>query len=46
MARPKKADGDTVTVPDVTAADRGVSQTKWQEHTRGYQPGRAMTLED
>ena len=28
------------------AADRGVSQTKWQEHTRGYQPGRAMTLED
>lgn len=28
------------------AADRGVSQTKWQENTRGYQPGRAMTLED
>lgn len=28
------------------AADRGVSATKWQEHTRGYQPGRAMTLED
>ena len=28
------------------AADRGVSQTKWVENTRGYQPGRAMTLED
>lgn len=28
------------------AADRGVSQTKWQENTRGYRPGRAMTLED
>lgn len=28
------------------AADRGVSATKWQENTRGYQPGRAATLED
>lgn len=28
------------------AADRGVSQTKWQENTRGYRPGRAMTLEE
>lgn len=28
------------------ASERGVSATKWQENTRGFQPGRAATLED
>lgn len=28
------------------ASDRGISATKWQEHTRGYQPGRPTQLED
>jgi hypothetical protein len=28
------------------AADKGISATKWAEHTRGYQPGRATQLED
>ena len=28
------------------ASERGVSATKWQEQTRGYTPGRAMSLED
>lgn len=28
------------------AAERGISQTKWAEHTRGYQAGKPTVLED
>jgi hypothetical protein len=28
------------------AAERGVSASKWQDFTKGYQPGKAMGLED